>query len=76
MTTREYKKVLPNIVGETKPYWDGCRRGELLVQQCNRCHKFQFYPRGFCSHCWGTDIQWVKSSGKGTVWTFTVTHQN
>ncbi|MBI4234531.1 MAG: OB-fold domain-containing protein, partial [Chloroflexi bacterium] len=35
-----------------------------------------FYPRGFCSHCWGTDIQRLKSSGKGTVWTFTVTHQN
>ncbi|MBI4338448.1 MAG: Zn-ribbon domain-containing OB-fold protein [Chloroflexi bacterium] len=77
MTTSQYKKLLPAISGETRPYWDACARGDLLVQRCGICGKYQFYPRGFCSHCWSQrDLQWVKSSGKGLVWSYTITRQN
>ena len=72
----EWNKPLPTISGETKPYWDHCRRGELLIQKCDKCEEYQFYPRGICANCWSNDIQWVTASGKGTVWTFTVTYQN
>ena len=72
----EWNKPLPTISGETKPYWDHCRRGELLIQKCDSCEEYQFYPRGICANCWSNDIQWVTASGKGTVWTFTVTYQN
>jgi uncharacterized OB-fold protein len=72
----EWKKPLPTISGETRPYWEACRRGQLLIQRCNACQSWQFYPRGICSDCWSTDIRWVPSSGRGTVWTFTVTRQN
>ena len=72
----EWNKPLPTIVGETKPYWDACRQGRLLLQKCDKCSEFQFYPRGICSNCWSNDIKWVKASGKGTVWTYTVTYQN
>ena len=72
----EWKKPLPTISGETRPYWEACRRGQLLIQRCDACQAWQFYPRGICSGCWSTDIRWVPSSGRGTVWTFTVTRQN
>ena len=72
----EWKKPLPTVSGETRPFWDACRRGELLVQRCHSCDEYQFYPRGICANCWTTDIGWVKASGKGVVWTFTVTYQN
>ena len=72
----EWNKPLPSVVGETKPYWDSCRRGELIIQKCDRCNEYQFYPRGICANCWSDDIKWVKATGKGTVWTFTVTYQN
>ena len=72
----EWNKPLPTISGETKPYWDHCQRGELLIQKCDSCEEYQFYPRGICANCWSNDIQWVTASGKGTVWTFTVTYQN
>lgn len=72
----EWKKPLPTIAGETRPYWDSCRRGQLMIQRCDRCHEHQFYPRGICANCWSSEIKWVKASGKGTVWTFTVTYQN
>jgi hypothetical protein len=72
----EWRKPLPTIVGETRPFWEACNRGELLVQRCKECKRYQFYPRGICSHCLSTAVEWVKSSGKGRVWTFTVTYQN
>ncbi|MCY4366173.1 MAG: Zn-ribbon domain-containing OB-fold protein [Chloroflexi bacterium] len=78
MTTRqEWNKPLPTVVGETRPYWESCRRGELLIQRCEKCGEYQFYPRGICANCWSDDsIRWVQASGKGTVWTYTVTYQN
>ena len=72
----EWKKPLPTVTGETMPFWDACRRGELLIQKCNGCSEYQFYPRGICAGCWTTDIAWARASGRGTVWTFTVTGQN
>lgn len=72
----DWNKPLPTISGETKPYWDMCRRGQLLIQMCGRCNEYQFYPRGICANCWSEDIQWITASGKGSVWTFTVTYQN
>ena len=72
----EWNKPLPSIVGETKPYWDSCKRGELVIQKCDSCQEYQFYPRGICAHCWSNDIKWIKATGKGTVWSYTITHQN
>ena len=74
--TTEWEKPLPTVSGETRPFWDACRRGVLLIQRCPSCDRYQFYPRGICANCWASDIEWVKSSGKGTVWSFTVTSQN
>lgn len=78
MTTArpEWNKPLPTIVGETRPYWESCRRGQLVIQRCAACGEYQFYPRGICAHCWSTEVQWVEVSGRGTVWTYTVTYQN
>lgn len=72
----DWKKPLPTISGESKPYWDACRQGQLVIQKCDSCNEFQFYPRGICANCWSNDIKWYKASGKGTVWSFTVTYQN
>ena len=72
----DWNKPLPTIVGETKPFWESCRRGQLVIQQCALCREYQFYPRGICAHCWTEDIKWVEATGRGTVWTYTVTYQN
>ena len=72
----EWNKPLPSIVGETKPYWDSCKRGELVIQKCDSCQEYLFYPRGICAHCWSNDIKWIKATGKGTVWSYTITYQN
>ena len=74
--TMAWNKPLPSIVGETKPFWDSCRRGQLMIQQCTECGQYQWYPRGICADCWTDTVEWVQSGGRGTVWTYTVTYQN
>ncbi len=41
----EWKKPLPTVSGETRAFWDLCRQGQLLIQKCERCGEYQFYPR-------------------------------
>lgn len=67
---------VPTVEEETRPYWEGCKRHELMIQKCNGCGSYQHPPRGFCGECYKMDIAWQKSTGKGTVWTYTVTYRN
>ena len=71
----EYTKPLPEITTESKPFWDACARHELLVQTCRACGAVQYYPRGVCAACWSPDVEWTRSTGRGRVYTFTVTHR-
>ncbi len=71
----EYKKPLPDITPESRPFWEGCRRREFLIQRCRGCGELQHYPRGVCARCWSSDLEWLKSAGRGRVYTFTVTHR-
>jgi uncharacterized OB-fold protein len=71
-----YGGPLPEITAESRPFWDGCRRHQLLIQRCRACGTFQHYPRGVCARCWGTDLEWRPSPGRGGVYTFTVVHRS
>ncbi|HET7875232.1 MAG TPA: Zn-ribbon domain-containing OB-fold protein [Methylomirabilota bacterium] len=70
-----YPKPLPDITPESRPFWEGCRRHEFLLQRCRDCGAFQHYPRGVCARCWGANLEWRPSAGRGRIYTFTVTHR-
>lgn len=61
---------------ETRAFWEGCGRHELVLQRCRACSSVQFRPRAVCAGCLSADIEHFVASGRGTVYTFTVTHQN
>jgi uncharacterized OB-fold protein len=60
---------------ETRAYWEGAGRGENVLLRCTRCRLVQHRPRAQCASCLGA-IEHFVASGRGTVWTFTVTEQN
>ncbi|MDP2727573.1 MAG: Zn-ribbon domain-containing OB-fold protein [Dehalococcoidia bacterium] len=70
----DYEKPLPPITDDTKPFWDGCKRHELLLPKCKACNRIHYYPRMYCPHCMSDDLEWIKASGKGRVYSFTVVH--
>ena len=67
----EYRKPLPMADADSKEFWDGCKRHELLLQKCDACHKYYFPPGPVCPHCFSTRVTWTKASGKGSVYTYT-----
>ena len=70
----QWERPLPRPDNVSKPFWEAASRGELLIQRCPSGHR-QFYPRAVCRVC-GSDPEWERASGRGTVHTFTVIRQN
>ena len=66
---------IPVPTPETRPFWDAARRHELQLQRCRSCGRHVFYPRATCPHCFATDLEWRRVSGRGTLHTFTVVHR-
>ncbi len=67
---------VPAASWETRAWWEGCGRGELVLQRCGACGKVQHKPRAVCATCLSSEIEHFVASGRGQVYTFTVTHQN
>ena len=66
---------LPQPTEVSQPFWDGCQRGELLFQRCERCGTANFLPTPACRSCLSAELQWVRSDGNGTVYSWTVVHR-
>lgn len=65
-------KNFPRPTPETRPFWEGCRNGELLLQRCGSCGAHQFYPRMMCCKCNSVAVEWVRASGHGRIRSYTV----
>lgn len=63
----------PEIWPEAQPYWEGASEGRLMVMRCIACEQHYVHPRPFCPHCGSDRTEWREASGKGTIYTFTVT---
>lgn len=74
MTTGKNHQILDRNY-YSKPFREGCNKGELLVQKCNTCGKVQFYPRSICKYCWSEELLWIKSSCIGKIESFTTVHR-
>ncbi|MCZ6462705.1 MAG: Zn-ribbon domain-containing OB-fold protein [Proteobacteria bacterium] len=72
----ELQHPMPAASWETRAWWEGCGRGELVLQRCGACGKVQHKPRAVCATCLSSEIEHFVASGRGQVYTFTVTHQN
>lgn len=72
MTELAYNKPLPKMEGLTKEFYDFCAQGELRFQRCKCCGAWRHVPREICAECSSFDWEWAKSSGQGTVYTWTV----
>jgi uncharacterized protein len=76
MSEATRSKPLPVVTEESRPFWEGCRQGKLLLQYCASCQQYQFYPRLYCMQCGSDELQWVEASGHGVIYSYTIIHQN
>jgi uncharacterized OB-fold protein len=71
----DYKKPIPSVTPEMRPFFAAAKRHELVVQRCKGCGTHRFPAREICSQCLSEESEWVKVSGQGEVFSFNVMHQ-
>ena len=66
-------RVAPQPIPANAPYWDGVAAGRLVLPRCRRCGAVSYYPRTVCQSCLSTDLEWTQMTGKGVVYSYTIT---
>src|SRR5437667_9914044 len=67
--------LLPDLDdADSRPFWEGTARGELLVQTCAACGQPRLPPRPMCPACRSLRHTWVPLAGRGTIWSFIIAH--
>jgi len=52
-------------------FWAGAAAGELRLPRCG-CGGFRWYPRDRCRDCGAAPYEWVRTSGRGTLFSWAV----
>jgi uncharacterized OB-fold protein len=57
----------------TKPFWDACNEGRLVLQNCTACSRLHYPPTQKCSKCGSADkLVWKEVQGRGHIDVFFV----
>jgi len=64
----------PAMNDDSAFFWEGARRGELLIQRCASCGVLRHPPRPGCGACGSLEWDTVASSGRGSVFSYVVHH--
>jgi uncharacterized protein len=70
----DMSKPVPETQPWSEKFWEGAKQGKLLIQFCNDCNSFIFYPRKFCPECWSGNLDWKETSGKAKIYTYSTAY--
>ena len=61
----------------SKPFWDACNEGRLVVQNCTACSRLQHPPQKVCLAC-GSDanMEFREMNGRGKIHGYLVSHDS
>jgi uncharacterized OB-fold protein len=68
-------RFTPNPDGLSAEFYAHLATGELRLQRCDDCERWRHPPRILCGACGSERWTWRPVSGRGAVYTWTVTHQ-
>ena len=61
----------------SKPFWDACNEGRLVVQICITCNRRQHPPQEACADCGSKDnLEFREVGGKGKIHGYLVSHDS
>ena len=66
---------LPRLIPESEFFWTAGRDGVLRVLRCSGCRVYAHPPTPQCRTCGATAMAPQEVSGRATLWTWTVSHQ-
>jgi len=75
MAEKTYRLPLPRVGGYSAEFYKFCNEHELRFQRCTDCRTWRHIPRDMCAKCGSFAYEWARSSGKGTVFSWTTARQ-
>lgn len=68
-------KALPEVTPDSRPFWAAAAKGELWIQRCVTSGRFFFYPRSSSPFVTGGAVEWVRASGRATLYSYNIIHR-
>jgi uncharacterized OB-fold protein len=68
-------RPIPQADDESREFFEGARRHELMLMRCRACGAWRLPSRPRCPDCWSTDTEWARASGRATLHSFGLMHQ-
>lgn len=72
-TRSEARKPVPIPDSLSEPFWNGADQDRLVIQRCTSCRRYYHPPVAWCAPCGSEEFTYEAVSGRGHVYTFTVT---
>lgn len=71
--TRSLSRPVPTP--DEEPFWRSGADGELWMQRCTSCRRWQHPPNPVCFECLSREVAFEPVSGLGSVYSYTINHQ-
>ena len=69
------KREPPQPTSHARPFWDAIKRHELMLPRCKACGQLHYYPRSLCPMCFSKDLEWVRCTGRGKLYSYVINHR-
>jgi uncharacterized OB-fold protein len=63
-------RAVPMVTSETAPFWEGLARGEIVLQRCGSCRRWNALPAAGCPWCGSPDVTYEVVDGRGELYSF------
>ena len=61
---------------DTAAFWAATKNHEFRYQRCKNCGTIVWHPRAHCTGCVDGDLEWLVSSGRGTIYSYSIVRQS
>lgn len=68
-------KPRPAPTPVSAPFWAALREERVVLQRCDDCGRWVYYPRNRCPGCLSDHLTWHEVSGRGSLFAHTVARQ-
>lgn len=74
MTSSKPSRIKPPLGHDNAWWWEQANLGKLAIQRCQGCQSLRHPPRPMCEQCRSMEWDFIESSGRGVVASYTVLH--
>lgn len=67
-------RIKPPMGEDNAWWWEQAARDKLVIQRCQGCQSLRHPPRPMCEKCRSMEWDFIESSGRGVVNSYTVLH--